>query len=63
MFGKAACCNMSMLEYFFSNQYAGFGRYFENLHIWENEKYRKLQGSYLIIFISFVSVKGKTNGG
>ena len=57
-FGKTL--NMSMLEYFFSNQYAGCGRYFENLHIWTNEKYRELQGSYPVIFISFAAVKGKT---
>ncbi len=44
------------LEY----EYAGCGRYFENLHIWTNEKYRELQGSYPVIFISFAAVKGKT---
>lgn len=57
-FGKTL--NMSMLEYFFSNQYDGYGRYFENLHIWASEKYQKLQGSYPVIFISFASVKGAT---
>ena len=30
-FGKTL--NMSMLEYFFSNQYAGYSRYFEGLQI------------------------------
>lgn len=51
---------MSMLEYFFSNQYAGYSRYFEGLQIWKSEKYRELQGSYPVIFISFASVKGAT---
>lgn len=57
-FGKNL--NMSMLEYFFSNQYAGYSRYFEGLQIWKSEKYRELQGSYPVIFISFASVKGAT---
>ena len=57
-FGKTL--NMSMLEYFFSNQYAGYSRYFEGLQIWKSEKYRELQGSYPVIFISFASVKGAT---
>lgn len=57
-FGKTL--NMSMLEYFFSNQYAGYSRYFEGLQIWKSEKYRDLQGSYPVIFISFASVKGAT---
>lgn len=57
-FGKTL--NMSMLEYFFSNQYAGYSRYFEGLQIWKSEKYRELQGSYPVIFISFTSVKGAT---
>lgn len=57
-FGKTL--NMSMLEYFFSNQYAGYSRYFERLQIWKSEKYRELQGSYPVIFISFASVKGAT---
>ena len=51
---------MSMLEYFFSNQYTGCEQLFENLQIWQYKKYRDLQGSYPVIFISFASVKGKT---
>ena len=44
-FGKTP--NMSMLECFFSNKYAGRGgQLFEGLKIWEEEKYRKLQGTY-----------------
>ena len=41
-FGKTL--NMSMLECFFSNKYKDRGDLFEGLEIWNNEKYRKLQG-------------------
>ena len=30
---------------------------FEGLSIWEEEKYRKLQGTYPVIFLSFAAVK------
>ncbi len=42
----------------FEYEYAGYSRYFEGLQIWKSEKYRELQGSYPVIFISFASVKG-----
>lgn len=54
-FGKTL--NLSMLEKFFSVEYAGRGELFEGLFIWEDEKYRKLQGTYPAIFLSFASVK------
>ena len=54
-FGKTL--NMSMLEYFFSNKYAGRGDLFEGLSIWNDEKYRQLQGTYPVIFISFAEIK------
>ena len=54
-FGKTL--NMSMLECFFSNKYAGRADLFEGLSIWEEEKYRQLQGTYPVIFLSFASVK------
>ena len=57
-FGKTL--NMSMLEYFFSIEYAGRKDLFEDLFIWEEEKYRKLQGSYPVIFISFADIKEST---
>ena len=41
-FGKTL--NMTMLECFFSNAYAGRGELFEGLAIWEEEAYRGLQG-------------------
>ncbi len=54
-FGKTL--NMSMLECFFSVQYEGRGDIFQNLSIWEEEKYRELQGTYPVIFLSFADVK------
>lgn len=54
-FGKTL--NMSMLEKFFSVRYAGRGELFEGLSIWQEEKYRKLQGTYPVIFLSFANVK------
>ena len=55
-FGKTI--TMSMLDYFFSNRYVGKGKLFEGLKIWEDEKYRLLQGEYPVIFLSFAGVKG-----
>lgn len=57
-FGKTL--NMSMTEYFFSNQYAGQNRLFEGLSIWNEEIYRDMQGTYPVIFISLADVKGNT---
>ena len=39
-FGKTL--NMSMVEQFFSVDYAGRGELFEGLSIWEEEEYRKI---------------------
>lgn len=63
-FGKNL--NMSMLEKFFSVEYAGRGELFEGLFIWEEKhpggenKYRKLQGTWPVISISFAKVKETT---
>ena len=57
-FGKTL--NLSMVESFFSNKYQGRSDLFEGLSIWEEEKYRKLQGTYPVIFLSFANVKGAT---
>lgn len=54
-FGKTL--NMSMLEQFFSVDYAGRGELFDGLSIWKEEKYRLLQGTYPVISISFANVK------
>ena len=48
---------MSMLECFFSNKYKDRGDLFEGLEIWNDEKYRKLQGTYPVIFLSFAEIK------
>ena len=55
-FGKTL--NMSMVEQFFSLQYQGRSDLFEGLDIWKDEKYRELQGSWPVIFISFAGIKG-----
>ena len=57
-FGKTL--NMNMLECFFSNKYKDRGNLFEGLNIWKEEKYRKLQGTYPVIFLSFAGIKGNT---
>ena len=57
-FGKTL--NMNMLECFFSNKYKDRGDLFEGLNIWKEEKYRKLQGTYPVIFLSFAGIKGNT---
>lgn len=54
-FGKTL--NMSMLETFFSKRYQNRGELFEHLKIWQYEKYRKLQGTYPVITLSFANVK------
>lgn len=56
-FGKTL--NMSMVEQFFSVDYAGRGDLFEHLAIWKEEKYRNLQGTYPVISLSFANVKEK----
>lgn len=57
-FGKTL--NMSMLEKFFSVNYAGRGDLFEGLAVWKDEKNRKLQGTYPVISLSFAKVKETT---
>lgn len=54
-FGKTL--NMNMLYCFFSNQYVGRDDLFENLSIWKEEKYKKLQGTYPTVFLSFAGIK------
>ena len=56
-FGKTL--NMSMLEHFFSVDYAGRSNLFEGLSIWREETYRSIQGTYPVINISFANVKEK----
>ncbi|MCM1090316.1 MAG: ATP-binding protein [Butyrivibrio sp.] len=60
-FGKTL--NMSMVEQFFSVNYAGRGELFEGLSIWQEEKYRRIQGTYPVIALSFAEVKENTYQG
>lgn len=55
-FGKTL--NMDMMNCFFSTLYKNRSDLFEGLFIWNDEYYRKLQGSYPVIFLSFANVKG-----
>lgn len=57
-FGKTL--NMSMLEKFFSINYAGRGELFQGLSIWQKEEYRRLQGTYPVISLTFADVKEVT---
>lgn len=57
-FGKTL--NLNMLECFFSSRYAGRSDLFEGLAVWEQEKYRQMQGSFPVISLSFATVKGNT---
>ena len=54
-FGKTLA--MSMTEHFFSLSSAGKASLFEGLSIWEQEKFRRLQGTYPVISLSFANVK------
>lgn len=60
-FGKTL--NVSMLEKFFSVEYAGRSELFEGLAIWQEKspdgdyKYRQIQGTYPVIALSFAKVK------
>lgn len=56
-FGKTL--NMSMVEQFFSVNYADRGELFEGLSIWEDEEYRNIQGTFPVISLSFANVKEK----
>ena len=56
-FGKTL--NMSMVEQFFSVDYVGRGDIFEGLSVWQEEKYRNLQGTCPVISLSFARIKEK----
>ena len=60
-FGKTL--NMSTVECFFSNRYAHRADLFEGLSIWTEEKYRKLQGTFPVIFLSFANIKAANYAG
>ena len=54
-FGKTL--NMSMIQQFFSVDYTDRKDLFEEFSIWKEENYRKLQGTYPVISLSFANVK------
>ncbi len=54
-FGKTL--NMDMLKCFFSVEYKDRGDLFEGLDIWKEKKYREIQGTYPVIFMSFAEIK------
>ena len=54
-FGKTL--NMSMLDCFFSNKYSNRSDLFEGFSIWNEKKYRDIQGTFPVLFLSFASVK------
>ncbi len=66
-FGKTL--NMSMVECFFSNQYADRGDLFEGLSVWDEKtpegeyRFRELQGTFPVIFVSFASIEPPTYKG
>ncbi|MCX4366298.1 MAG: AAA family ATPase [Bacilli bacterium] len=57
-FGKTLTLNM--VETFFSVEYADKSELFEGLSIFKEEKYRKLQGTYPVLALSFADVKEST---
>ncbi len=54
-FGKTLL--MSMTERFFSVEYANNGSVFADLSIWQEEKFRNLQGTCPVISLNFADVK------
>ena len=60
-FGKTL--NLNMVERFFSVKYNAQGGIFEGLSIWQDEKYRSLQGTCPVIALSFADIKETTAFG
>lgn len=54
-FGKTLTLNM--LDYFFSVKHSDKADLFRNLSIWKEPAFRKLQGTYPVIFLSFANIK------
>ncbi len=57
-FGKTL--TMSMVEQFFSVKYVGRSDLFEGKNIWKEESYRKMQGTYPVISLTFANVKERS---
>lgn len=60
-FGKTL--TLRMVECFFSNRYANRSDLFDSFMIWQDSSFRKLQGSFPVLFLSFGSVKLDTVSG
>ena len=54
-FGKTL--NMDMTEKFFSVQYAGRSDLFEGMKIWNDGRFRDIQGTYPVISLTFAGIK------
>ena len=54
-FGKTLM--LDTVKTFFSPEFAGQSELFEGLEIWDNEKFRTLQGTIPVIFLSFADLK------
>lgn len=54
-FGKTL--NMDMAEKFFSVQYAGRSDLFEGMKIWDDGRFREIQGKYPVISLTFAGIK------
>ena len=57
-FGKTL--TMSMVEQFFSVDYAGGEDLFKGLSVWGNTAFRTLQGKWPVLFLSFADIKETT---
>lgn len=57
-FGKSI--TLSMLKYFFETSKEPTAHLFENCKIWQEEEFRKLQGTFPVIHISFKDIKALT---
>src|SRR5204862_6971825 len=54
-FGKTL--NLSMLKYFFEKTNQSTADLFKNTNIWNEQKYRDLQGQFPVIFLTFKDIK------
>lgn len=54
-FGKSL--NLSMMECFFSNRYVNRHELFQGLNIWDFPEYRRLQGTFPVVPLSFAKLK------
>ncbi len=57
-FGKTLL--LSTVEQFFSTRYANRADLFEGLDVWQDEKFRAMQGTWPVIFLSLAAVKGSS---